>query len=404
MSLTAAMLARLREEMAHLGLFAYVLPRTDPHQSEYLAPHWETLAWLTGFTGSAGTAVVTADFAGVWTDSRYFLQAETQLEGSGYTLVKLGVPHTPEFIDWLAENCPEGSRVGIDFALISVSRMSQLQERLEPLGITLEDTDELAARLWESRPPLPTAPVRLFPVERAGLSRDDKLGLLREDMAQQKVDYVLLSALDEIAWLANLRGADIPYNPVAVAYALIGQETATLFVAPDKLTADMRAALTADGGWHTLPYEQFMPHLAGLPAGSRVHLDPARTAYALRQALPEGVQVRKGLNLTAPRKARKHVVEIEHIRRTMIKDGVAMVRFLYWLSRNIGEIRITELSAEAKLEAFRREQPGYVGPSFRTIAGYQGHGAIVHYAASEESNAELRPEGIFLLDSGGQYE
>ena len=404
MTHAAATLARLRDALAARDLYAYVLPRTDPHQSEYLAPRWETLAWLTGFTGSAGTAVVTADFAGVWTDSRYFLQAATQLADSGYELVRLGVPHTPEYIDWLASHCPPGSRVGIDFDLVSVSRYRELRDKLAAREVELVDTGELAATLWEDRPPLPATPLRLFPPALAGSSRAEKLHRLREDLAARDLDYLLLSSLDDIAWLANIRGEDIPYNPVAVAYALVGRESATLFVAPEKVSGEVAAALKADGDWTCLAYEALGAVLADLPAGARVYLDPARTAYACLQQLAPGPGLVEGLNLTTPPKARKNATEVAHLRRTMIKDGVALVRFLYWLEQAVGREPVTELGAEAQLEAFRREQPGYIGPSFRTIAGYQAHGAIVHYAASPASDVPLQPEGLFLLDSGGQYE
>ncbi|MBK9335569.1 MAG: aminopeptidase P family protein [Lewinellaceae bacterium] len=398
----AQKIAALRRLMAENGLAAYVIPATDPHASEYLPEHWKTLYWASGFTGSAGTLVVTPDFAGLWTDSRYFIQAEQQLAGSGIELVKLVIPHTTEFVGWLADTLPEGAIVGFDGDLLSRLWHQQLEAGTRPRGIRLNPHADLVSPLWTDRPPLPAEPVFEFPVKFAGASRPEKLARIQERLAAKKATHTVLSSLDDIAWTFNLRGNDVPYNPLFVAHAVIGLHEAVLFIAPEKMPDAIRRRLSRDG-IKTLPYTSVANYLGKLPAKSTVLLDPRRMNQNLPGALPESAKVLDDVNSTTWLKACKTPAEAAHTRQTMIRDGVALTKFFYWLSQNIGKQKITERSAEVKLHALRREQPNCVGESFGTISAYGPHAALPHYSSTPESDIELRPEGLYLLDSGGQY-
>ncbi|GAB4405383.1 MAG: aminopeptidase P family protein [Bacteroidia bacterium] len=396
-------LAALRTAMHLHRLDAYFHPHTDPHQSEYLCDHWQIMPWLTGFTGSAGTVVVTGDFAGVWTDSRYFLQAEEELAGTGFELVRLQVPHTPEYIGWLHDHLPTGARVGYDPRLMSLARYRHLAQALADKAVEWVAVADLPTGTWTDRPALPSAPVFEHDARYAGQSRTDKLAHLRTQMQTQGLDACLLTSLDDIAWLLNIRGSDVPYNPVALAFVWLDMEAVLLFVGAEKVAPSLRADLAA-AGVELRPYDSLAAHLATLSPTQTVLADPSKLATYLFDALPAGVSLREGPHLTTALKAQKNDTELAHLRSTMIKDGVALVRLLYWLDQQLqGLAPITELSVEAQLEHFRQAQPDYVGPSFRTISAYQAHGAIVHYAATEASDMPLEPDGIFLLDSGGQY-
>lgn len=396
------MLTALRRLMAEKGLAAYVIPATDPHLSEYLPDHWKTLQWASGFTGSAGTLVVTQDFAGLWTDSRYFIQAEQQLAGSGIELVKLVVPHTAEYVDWLADRLPEGAVVGLDGNLMARVVYRQIEAGTRPRGIRLDAHADLVSPLWANRPPLPVAPVFEHPVKFAGASRPEKMVRVREGLMAKKATHTVLSTLDDIAWAFNLRGSDVPYNPLFVAHAVIGLQEAVLFVAPEKIPDDIRRRLQRDGV-QIRPYDTVATYLGKLPATSTVLIDPRRVNQNLPGALPQTVKVLDGLNLTTALKAAKTPAEAAHIRQTMIRDGAALTKFFYWLSQTIGKQKITERSAQEKLHVLRLEQPHCVGESFGTISAYGPHAALPHYSATPESDIELRPEGLYLLDSGGQY-
>ncbi len=395
-------IAALRRLMAEKGLAAYVIPATDPHASEYLPEHWKTLFWASGFTGSAGTLVVTPDFAGLWTDSRYFIQAEQQLAGSGIELVKLVIPHTTEFVGWLADTLPEGAVVGFDGDLLSRLWHQQLEAGTRPRGIRLNPHADLVSPLWPDRPALPAEPVFEFPVKFAGASRPEKLARIRERLVAKKATHTVLSSLDDIAWTFNLRGNDVPYNPLFVAHAVIGLQEAALFITPEKMPDAIRRRLHRDG-IKTYPYTSVTDYLGKLPATSTVLLDPRRMNQNLPGALPESAKVLDDVNITTWLKACKTPAEIGHTRQTMIRDGVALTKFFYWLSQNIGKQKITERSAEDKLHALRIEQPNCVGESFGTISAYGPHAALPHYSSTPESDVELRPEGLYLLDSGGQY-
>ena len=392
----------IRRLLAEKGLAAYVIPVTDPHMSEYLPGHWKALHWASGFTGSAATLVITADFAGLWTDSRYFIQARQQLAGSGIELMKLVVPHTAEFVDWLADTLSEGDTIGLDGSLLSRGWYQLLEAGTKPHGIRLDPHIDLVAPLWTNRPTLPTETIYEHPAKFAGATRKEKLTQIREALAGKKAGHTVLSTLDDIAWAFNLRGRDVPYNPLFVAHAVIGPKEAVLFIDPAKVPEDVHQELQRDGV-QVQPYTAITEYLSRLPVRSAVLIDPKRISQNLPGAFPQGIKVLEGLNVTTRLKACKTEKEAAHTRATMVKDGVALTKFFYWLSQNVGKQKITELSAEDKLKSLRLEQQDCVGESFGIISAYGPHAALPHYSASPDSNSELKPEGLYLLDSGGQY-
>ncbi|HOX43342.1 MAG TPA: aminopeptidase P family protein [Myxococcota bacterium] len=398
-------IAALRTRMRAAGLDAYLVPSADPHQSEYVAACWQRRGFISGFDGSAGTVAVLAERAGLWTDSRYFLQAAEQLAGSGIELFRMGEPGVPELEPFLAQNLPAGARVGLDPRVFSEGACQRLEEALTARGVLLAPQEEdLVEAVWGAgRPALPTAPLRTHALSAAGVDAGAKLTRLRTAMQAAGVDAVVLAALDEIAWLTNLRGADVPFNPVFIAYLVVEPRGARLLVDPAKLGAGARAALPAD--LEVLPYERFGEVLDGLGrAGAGVWIDPATvsrwTAARLRHA---GARLLQQPNPVPAWKAVKNEAELAGARAAHLRDGVAMARFLAWLEQELPRGRHTEASLAERLEGFRREAPGYLGPSFETIAGYGAHGAIVHYRVSAESDVPVAAEGVLLLDSGGQY-
>ena len=397
-----SVLSTLRRLMAEHKLAAYVIPATDPHISEYLPAHWRILEWASGFTGSAGTLVVTHDFAGLWTDSRYFVQAEVQLAGSGVQLMKLLTPHTPEFIDWLSLTLPAGATVGTDGNLISRRWYRLMEKGLVAHGIQLNPNVDLVEAAWTNRPALPLDPVYEHPAKFAGQHCKEKLTQIRTALQDKGLDYTVFSTLDDIAWTFNLRGTDVPYNPLFVSHAVIGEKSAVLFVDERKIPDAIRQSLKKSGV-QVLPYEQIRYYLAKLPKNARVLIDPVRISQNLPGALPSETELVEGVNITTLLKACKTPKEIEHLRRTMIKDGVALTKFFFWLDQTIGKERVTERSAEDKLHALRKAQADCVGESFGAIAAYRDHAALPHYKSTPESDVELQREGLFLLDSGGQY-
>jgi Xaa-Pro aminopeptidase len=394
-------LIAIREQMRNDDVQAYLIPSADPHMSEYLPHHYKCIPFASGFRGSAGTLVITQDFAGLWTDSRYFEQATEQLEGSGFELVKLRVQHMPEYIQWLGEVLPAGSVVASDEKLLSILSGDLLTTSLSGKGITLTHKDYLNP-IWENRPALPTEPAFLIEEEHIGQSVSSKLEEVRAVLTRYQADYHLISSLDDMAWLFNIRGKDVSYNPVVLSFALISQDHAKLYIDPAKLTETEKETLLKQGV-EVLPYGDIETDLSHLPVNSSIYIDPKRNCYAYLKVLPATVKVIKETNPSTLLKAVKNETELANTRTAMVKDGVALTRFFKWISENIGQIKITELSAAAKLRSYREEQDGFVGDSFTTISAYKAHGALPHYSASAESDAELNPESLFLVDSGGQY-
>ncbi|KAA3436641.1 aminopeptidase P family protein [Rufibacter hautae] len=396
-------LAGIRQQMQAQGVSAYIIPSADPHISEYVPDRYKCIAFASGFTGSAGTLVITQDFAGLWTDARYFEQAQEQLAGSSFELVKLRVQHAPEYIQWLAGKLQSGETVAFDGRLMSLTLAQLLEQQLKRRGIQLATDRDYLEAVWENRPALPTAPAFLLDEQITGKSLEDKLQELRGALQEAGTAYHLISSLDDIAWLFNVRGSDVKCNPVVLSFALISQNQAVLFIDETKLSQEEKGRL-ARAGVTLQPYEAVGQALSQLPAESSIFLDPKRTCQTLFEQLPAQISVFQETNPTTVFKAIKNQAEVAHTRTTMVKDGVALTRFFKWLEENITKTEITEISAAEKLREFRAEQEGFVGESFDTIAGYREHGALPHYKATPESNVVLKPEGLFLLDSGGQYQ
>jgi Xaa-Pro aminopeptidase len=399
----ATRLEALRAAMAREGVAAVVVPTADPHLSEYLPPRWQAREWFSGFTGSAGTLVVTAKGGGLWTDSRYFSQAEAELAGSGLPLMKLNVAHTPEHVAWLAGQLGEGDAVAVAGDSVSVAGAESLARRLGASGATLRTDLDLPAAAWADRPGRPTAPVFAHEGAYAPVSRADKLQHVRTAMRRTGASHHLVSSLDDIAWLTNLRGADVDYNPVFLAHLLIEDSRATLFVDAAKLPAPVKAALAADGV-SVADYATAVAALAALPDGATLLLDPARVVVAILEGLPEGVRQIHGPAPSTAAKARKTPEELEHIRHAMRRDGAALARAFRRIETGVaaGE-PLTELDVDTIVREARAAQDGFVGESFSTIAGYQANGALPHYRATEAGFSPLAAKGLLLVDSGGQY-
>lgn len=392
----------LREEMKEKGIYAYIVPSSDAHQSEYVAEHWKSRQWISGFTGSAGTAVITLDDAGLWADGRYFIQAEKQLEGSGIKLFKMGQPSVPTIEEWLSKVVPQDGSIGFDGNVLSTSLARNIEKVVSKKGITLEYRYDLINKLWKDRPSISTEPIFVHDVKYAGKSRVEKINMVREEMKKDEATHIVLSSLDDIAWLLNIRGTDVPCNPVAVSYVVVSEKETVLFINPVKVKDEVKKELEQDG-IDIKAYEDVNEYLKTLAKESKVMLDPAKTSFGICKGLNEGVEIIEKDNITTKIKGIKNEVEIENIKNAHIKDGVAMVKFLHWLDNNLGKEEISEISAADKLEGFRAEQELYKGISFTTIAAYKEHAAMMHYSATSESDYKLKKEGMFLLDSGGQY-
>lgn len=394
-------IAALRAHIAQEQIQAFIIPSTDPHLSEYVAPHWQSREWISGFTGSAGTVVVTAKDAGLWTDSRYFLQAARQLEGTCITLYKELLPETPNIPEFLSAHLQEGDCVGIDGKMFSAEEVEHLQKELKKSGICIKSIADPMQLLWTDRPAMPLAPAFVYDTKYAGMSFTEKLPAVRQAMEAAGADSLLLSALDEIAWLLNIRGNDVHCNPVVVSYLLIEKDKVNYFVQPQKVTPELAEYFNVNG-ISVHPYEEIGDYLNSFNAHS-ILMNPAKTNYAIYSAIRPGCLIINGASPVALLKAIRNKQEIAGIHAAMQRDGVALVKFLKWLDEAVPAGKETEISVDKKLHTFRAAQPLYMGESFDTIAGYKEHGAIVHYEATPETDVTLKPEGFLLLDSGAQY-
>ena len=391
--------AALRAAMKEHKIDAYIIPSSDPHQSEYVADHWKTRVWVSGFTGSAGTVVVTADHAGLWTDSRYFIQAEEQLKGTCVTLHKLNIPHTPEHREWLKQNLPEGSKISMDGKLFSVGTVRALAQFFYDKKFVLDSEVDLVKDIWKGRPSLPKEPVFEHAVKYAGVSRAKKLKVVRAKMGS--TSHYLISTLDDIAWLFNLRGADVECNPVFYAYAIIGETKTWLFIDKSKVSDKLAQKLNKDG-IILKPYTSLESMLKKLPKTSSLLIDKGSTSNQVFNAI-EKERIKDGANLIVPLKAIKNKKEIEHCRQVMVKDGVALVKLYRWLESTLIKRSVPEIEVAEQLIELRRAQGNYFGESFHAIVGYEGNGAIVHYRPESGTCANIENKGILLLDCGGQY-
>jgi Xaa-Pro aminopeptidase len=400
---TVERITALRKIMREHQIEAYIISGSDPHMSEYPADRWKTRQWISGFTGSAGTVVITADKAGLWTDSRYFLQATEQLQGSGIELYKLGLPETPSIPEFLLMELKEGQTVGLDGECYSIADSRILEQKLSRKGIQIDASGDLPGELWHDRPEVPGGALFEMPVEYSGKSTVDKIEEINARLRQSEADCTILSALDEVAWTFNIRGTDVTFNPVVIGYAFISEKENVLFIHPKKLTEEAAKRLKA-AGVILADYAMIQTYLSRLPESSRIFLDPAKTNVALYNALPKETTIIEGIAPVSHLKSVKNETEIKGFRSAVVKDGIALTRFFLWLEKQMaaGE-KVTELSAAARLTALRAEQPQYIMDSFETISAYAEHGAIVHYSPTPETDARLHAEGLYLLDSGGQY-
>ena len=393
-------LTALRSFMEKRSLAAYIVPSTDPHSGEYVPEHWEARKWISGFTGSAGTAVIGREQAGLWTDSRYFLQAEEQLKGTEFILFKDRLPETPSIPEWLGSILPSGSIVGIDGEVNATCDVMQLEQQLAQYGIGLQATEDPFRQIWTDRPELPTSIPFILPTSYSGESCRDKLTRIRNAYQLKEADGLLLSALDEVAWTLNMRGDDVHCNPVFVSYLLITDELAILYINKVKVNREMEIYL-AEEGVIIRDYKEVGNDLSSYPG--KCLLLPSATNYWLYRAASRQANVLLAASPVQLLKAIKNATEIKGFRQAMRKDGIAMVKFLRWLKEAVQHGTETEVSIDERLLQYRQEQEGFKGISFDTIAGYQEHGAIVHYEATPTTAASLRAEGLLLLDSGGQY-
>ncbi len=392
----------LRLEMLKQNLDAYYISGTDPHSSEYLPERWKTREFITGFSGSYGVVVITQEEAGLWTDSRYFLQAEEQLKGTGIKMFKLRVPNAVSPENWLVKKLSEGSNVGIDPQSVTVSGFRFFENILKEKEINLVKTNDLLEKIWEDRPEIPENKIFELDISYTGLSRKEKKEAIVSELKQKDAEIHILSMLDEIAWLFNLRGSDVDYNPVFTAYGAVSKNEMLLFTDKNKISQELQDKLEKEKiGLKN--YEEFFPWLSDLRK-KNIFIDPATTNFLIFETLEKGgntfVEV---TSLVALQKAKKNDVELEGFHQAMIKDGVAMTEFLAWLKETVGKEQVTEYSSGLKLKEFRAKQEGFQGESFSPIVGYKAHGAIVHLSVGPDDALEVEPEGILLFDSGGQY-
>ena len=396
-------IAALREAMKQHKIDAYIIPTSDPHMSEYPADCWKYREWISGFTGSAGTVIITADKAGLWTDSRYFLQASTQLEGTGIELFKMMLPETPTIPEFLTHELKDGQTVGLNGETYSLADARSLEKALAEKEIKLNTNASLIDPIWKERPAIPEAPMFEMPIELSGKSTEDKLIDINKMLHKAGADCTILSALDEVAWTFNIRGTDVAYNPVVISYAFVSEKESVLFVNPKKIPAEIAEHLKKEGV--TLAdYGMLATFLSRLPERTRVFIDSKRTNVAIYNALPKSSILIEGTSPANHLKSIKNETEIKGFRNAVLKDGIAMTKFYFWLEKMLkaGE-KVTELSAAAKLTALRSEQPQYVMDSFASISSYGPHGAVVHYSPTPETDTELKTDSLYLLDSGAQY-
>ena len=395
-------ISNLRAKMQEKSLDAYIIFGTDPHMSEYLPEHWQTRSFISGFTGSAGMVVVSLDKAALWTDSRYFLQAEEQLAGTGIDLVKMRTPGHPEPDQWIRMNLQKGDVTGIDEWSVSISQFAAMQSSLSASGITLKETGDLLDEIWTDRPALPDSLVFEHELKYACTSRNEKIEIIGTELKKGNADMQIITALDDLAWTFNLRGTDVECNPVFMSYAIVSAKETMLFVNPQKISAELKTKLESEG-IQLKGYEEITVALQQLPAHSRILIDRDRTNQAILKNIPEQCLVVEGLSIPCRLKAIKSRGEINHIRNAMRKDGVALLEFLYWIENNLGKIPVTEYTVAEKLNELRAKQAGFKGISFYPIVGYKEHGAIVHFHVTEDNALPVEKDGFLLFDSGGQY-
>jgi Xaa-Pro aminopeptidase len=395
-------IAALRKLMQEKGFSAYIIPSSDAHLSEYVAEHWQSRKWISGFTGSAGTVVITLDKAGLWADGRYFIQAENQIKDTEIELFKMGIPGFPTYIEWICQELKEDHKIGIDGSVFSVNNVKSMQKNFAENKLEIVSDFDLIDNIWQDRPAIPTATVFEHDIKFAGKSRTEKFEEIREEMKKQKLDYHLLTSLDDIAWTFNLRSNEIQSSPVTISFAVIGLKSADLFIDPIKINDAVKVALKASSvELHS--YEKITEFLSKIETDKSILIDPNRTNIKLKNAIPENCKIIEKRNLTTLIKSIKNETEIANLKTCQVRDGVAMVKFLYWLDSTIGKIKITEMSAAEKLAELRSTGENFVDLSFTSISAYMANAAMMHYSPSHENETEMKPEGFYLIDSGGNY-
>jgi Xaa-Pro aminopeptidase len=395
-------LSLLRKNMEEAGVDAYLIPTEDFHNSEYVGDHFKCREYISGFTGSAGTLLVTMDRAWLWTDGRYFLQAEQQLSGSGIQLMRMGEPEVPQLMPFLIQLMKKGQTLGFDGRTLNARFAHLLARNFQSKKVKIRWDLDLVGDIWEERPALSCEPLWVLPLAQAGETAENKITWLREELRKQKTDILVLSTLDDIAWLLNLRGHDVSCNPVFLSYLILTQEEIRLYVQEQAITPEIQAVLE-NLGITSRPYDAVYQDLQQVPDGQMIWMDGNRANYSILKSIHNGVRVWDRPSPTVLRKAVKNPVEQENIRQAHIQDGVAVTKFMYWLKENVDKNYITEISAARHLEKLRQERPGYLEPSFDPILAYGPHGAIVHYSATSETDVQLEPHSFLLADTGGHY-
>jgi Xaa-Pro aminopeptidase len=398
----AEKLSSLREAMKSESIDLYIIPSTDPHMGEYIPDHWRIIEWLTGFSGSAGTVVITESFAGLWTDSRYLLQAESQLQGSGFVLIKPSPTEPPDFIEWMTNKINSGSKIALDGRIFSIDRVRRILKSAEAKNSPVDLTADLISDLWTGRPPIPLSTAFDHSSVFCGKERIVKIEEVRNQMNVRGLDYQLLTSLDDIMWLLNIRGNDIKYSPLLISFVIIGMKQILFFVEESKIPLKLASEFDRLD-IVMLPYEETAGMLSVLSSGSTIILNPLTTSSHLFDSIPEGIRIIEDVTIPTLLKAVKNSVEINNIGKAMIKDGVALTKFFYWLEQNAGSDTLSELSIGGKLNSLRSENEYYLGPSFSSIVAFKEHGARPHYSATSQSNFLIGNDGILLIDSGGQY-
>ncbi|WP_462350858.1 aminopeptidase P family protein [Fusobacterium varium] len=393
---------KLRKLMREKGIDVYVIPSSDYHQSEYVGEYFKTREFISGFTGSAGTVVVTENEAGLWTDGRYFIQAEKQLEGSSITLFKMGEENVPTFIEYISKNLKSGQCLGFDGKVLSVKNVFDIKSGFGKKEIKLEDRYDLVNEIWNDRPTLPKSNVFILNEKYCGESFESKIKRIREKMSKLDANRHILTSLDDIAWLYNIRGRDIKNNPVSLAYTMISAEEVVLYIDKNKITEEAEKYFS-DKNIKIKDYFSVYEEVKVISSEDKVLLDTNKVNYFIYNSIPRGTEIIDKPNPSTFMKACKNDIELENLKNAHIKDGVAVTKFMYWLKKNIGSQEMTEMSVAEKLESFRKEWTDYIEPSFNTISAYEANAAMMHYSANKDSNSQLAPRNLLLVDSGGQY-
>ena len=392
----------LRGIMKEKRIDAYIIPSSDPHLGEYITDHWRIIAWLTGFSGSSATVVITDTFAGLWTDSRYFIQAEVQLSGSGFVLMKPVLSEKKDFIGWITDNITSGSKIALDGRIFSIEQTRRITKSLEGKNILFDFDCDLISGLWTDRPPMPNSPAFDHSVRFCGKERTIKIDEIRNQMKLKEFDYHLLTSPDDIMWMLNIRGSDTNYSPLLISFAIVGKEQVLFFTDESKIPLKLASEFDKFE-IVILPYEETASLLSTLSTDSTILLNPSTTSSSLFNTIPRGMKIIEDVTIPTRLKAVKNIVEIDNIGKVMVKDGIALTKFFFWLEQKSGSEPFSELSLGERLNSFRSEGENYLGPSFPTIVAFNEHGALPHYSATKESDIQISASGILLIDSGGQY-